>query len=89
MEEVQQFLEAAVRGSCEGLMVKALGGPGARYDIARRSHNWLKVPPPPHRLYRSSTARPAQQSRALLLHHRGGILKRTVAPSRFSTAEMT
>lgn len=47
MEEVQQFLEAAVRGSCEGLMVKALGGPGARYDIARRSHNWLKVPPPP------------------------------------------
>jgi DNA ligase 1 len=42
-EEVQQFLEDAVRGSCEGLMVKALHGDAARYDIARRSHNWLKV----------------------------------------------
>lgn len=42
-EEVQQFLEESVRGSCEGLMVKALHGPRAHYDIARRSRNWLKV----------------------------------------------
>ncbi|XP_052741842.1 DNA ligase 1 isoform X2 [Bicyclus anynana] len=42
-EEVQQFLEEAVRGSCEGLMVKALRGEHARYDIARRSRNWLKL----------------------------------------------
>ncbi|XP_063897462.1 DNA ligase 1 [Helicoverpa armigera] len=43
IEEVQQFMEEAVRGSCEGLMVKALRGPHSRYDIARRSHNWLKL----------------------------------------------
>lgn len=43
VEEVEQFMEDAVRGSCEGLMVKALSGDHARYDIARRSHNWLKL----------------------------------------------
>lgn len=43
VEEVEQFMEEALRGSCEGLMVKALGGARAQYDIARRSHNWLKV----------------------------------------------
>ncbi|XP_026489293.2 DNA ligase 1 [Vanessa tameamea] len=42
-ESVQRLLENAVRSSCEGLMLKALHGPRARYDIARRSHNWLKL----------------------------------------------
>ncbi|XP_041972033.1 DNA ligase 1 [Aricia agestis] len=42
-EEVSALLAAAVRGSCEGLMVKALDGAKAGYDIARRSRNWLKL----------------------------------------------
>lgn len=43
IEEVQLFLEEAVKESCEGLMVKMLTGDNSKYDIARRSHNWLKV----------------------------------------------
>ncbi|CAH1640878.1 unnamed protein product [Spodoptera littoralis] len=43
VEEVQQFMEEAVKNSCEGLMVKALTGDQSQYDIARRSHNWLKL----------------------------------------------
>ncbi|XP_046973702.1 DNA ligase 1 [Vanessa cardui] len=42
-ESVQRLLENAIQSSCEGLMLKALHGPRARYDIARRSHNWLKL----------------------------------------------
>lgn len=43
LEEVQALLDESVKKSCEGLMVKTLHGPSAKYDIARRSHNWLKV----------------------------------------------
>ncbi|KAL4706161.1 hypothetical protein ACJJTC_013626 [Scirpophaga incertulas] len=43
LEEIQEFIDDAVRGNCEGLMVKALQGPRSYYDIARRSRNWLKL----------------------------------------------
>ncbi|KAN0044790.1 hypothetical protein ACTA71_006313 [Dictyostelium dimigraforme] len=42
VDDIQSYLEEAVEGNCEGLMVKTLKEKSI-YEPSRRSYNWLKI----------------------------------------------